>query len=154
MASQNRLPSQMIDPRDIGDEMDDGDSQIPGNPWAELETSPQSIPSKDLFLNKPQFFIGRHHPDLDKKTAYNGPLLDHSYEDQRLSRVHCMLERVVDPESGKFGVWVNAYHLISTGMGGMDDRNIYFVSSLPSASNRLSTVTLILYSSHRSKNFK
>lgn len=107
IASQHREPAQRADPRDFGDVEDD---VVPPRAWGQLETTPDSVPCKDLFLVSNTFRIGRLHP-RDRRHEYAGPPLDFTHEDMRLSRVHCTLSRERGAD-GKFRVYVYAYNLM------------------------------------------
>lgn len=107
LMSQHRDQSQLVDPRDFNDVEE---NEIPANVWGELETTPDSVPCKDLLIVSDSFRIGRLNP-RDRKTEYSGPPLDFTHEDMRLSRVHCTLARERDPD-GKYRVYIYAYHLM------------------------------------------
>lgn len=112
IASQNREQSQNVDPRDFGDDENNvAGGMEPENYWAELETMPASLPCKDLYITKSHFTIGRCNNKLDRSQAYDGPLLDFTHPDPRLSRIHCMLSLESDKQ-GKLAVWLEAYHYL------------------------------------------
>lgn len=71
--------------------------EYPSGTWMRMCTLPESIPFKDICITTDKFQIGRNH-----SVSPNDLVVD----DSRISKNHCLIKKVMNPNSSREEVWL------------------------------------------------